>query len=248
MAEHGLIVAELKRALKESGLTYAQVAKHIGLSLPSVKRLFASGNFSLRRVDDICQFAGVELIELLERARRRPTQARRLTTAQESALIADPRLFLVTWLVLNRTAFEELVRDYQLSSREVLRYLVRLDRLKIIDLLPGNRVKVLIDPHYSWRTGGPVQEYVFHRLLREFFTSRFVGESDAFYFHGGSVSDAALARVRQLLQRAARDCMDVIERDKVIPARRASAAFVIGVRPWTYSGFDKLRRSAGSEQ
>ena len=51
MAERLAIVRELKRALKERGLTYADVAAALRLSLPTVKRLFASGDFSLARVD-----------------------------------------------------------------------------------------------------------------------------------------------------------------------------------------------------
>ena len=66
-------------------------------------------------------------------------------TRRRTALVADPRLFLITWLVLNRTPFEHIVREYALAERDVVRYLIRLDRLRIIDLLPGNRVKLLVD-------------------------------------------------------------------------------------------------------
>ncbi len=41
MAERLAIVRELKRALKERGLTYSDVAAALKLSLPTVKRLFA---------------------------------------------------------------------------------------------------------------------------------------------------------------------------------------------------------------
>jgi len=41
VAQRTQIVAELKRALRARGLTYAHVAKHLQLSEASVKRLFA---------------------------------------------------------------------------------------------------------------------------------------------------------------------------------------------------------------
>jgi len=50
MGQRTQIVAELKRALRARGLTYAQVAKHLQLSEASVKRLFAAGDLSLERL------------------------------------------------------------------------------------------------------------------------------------------------------------------------------------------------------
>ena len=55
MAERDVIVAELKRALRERGHTYAAVANKLELSVASVKRLFAGGDLSLKRVEQICE-------------------------------------------------------------------------------------------------------------------------------------------------------------------------------------------------
>ena len=59
MAERCQIVAELKRALKERGLAYADVARALRLSLPTVKRLFSTDDFSLERVEKICELTGL---------------------------------------------------------------------------------------------------------------------------------------------------------------------------------------------
>ena len=150
MAEQRLIVTELKRALRERALTYAAVAKQLDLSVASVKRLFSGGELSLKRVDLICELLQTSLAELLERARDRPTAAQ-LTLAQEQEIISDPKLFLVAWLLLNRTPLEDIVRLYRFTEREVLRFFYRLDQLKVIELQPGNRVRLLVNRHFSWR-------------------------------------------------------------------------------------------------
>jgi hypothetical protein len=237
------LVAELKRALKERQLTYAQVARALGLSEASIKRQFASGRFSLERVEQICAFAKLELSELAERARRRATPTTKLSLEQEREVVADPKLFLITWLVLNRTPFEQVVRDYGLTPREVGRYLIRLDRLRVIDLLPANRFRLLVDRHFTWRTDGPVQAYLFEKLLREFFSARFEHAPDEFFFHGGAISEGAHAQLKRALRNAANDCVDIIERDRGVPAKRSGAAFVIALRPWTYSGFSRFLRA-----
>src|SRR5450432_2088355 len=128
MAEQSLIVAELKCALRERGLTYAAVAKKLALSVASVKRLFSGGDLSLRRVDQICELLEISLAEILARTQDRPV-ASQLTVAQEQEIVSDPKLFLIAWLLVNRTSFEEIVHTYQFTEREVLRLFIRLDQL-----------------------------------------------------------------------------------------------------------------------
>jgi transcriptional regulator with XRE-family HTH domain len=242
MSERTLLVAELKRTLKERGLTYAAVARELEVSLPTVKRLFASGQFSLERIERICEFAGVGLRELLEGAHERSAPKNQLTLTQEREIVSDPRLLFVTWLVLNRTPFEEIARDYRLSEREILRCLIRLDRLRVLELQPHNKVRLLVDRRFSWRSGGPVQRYIHDRMLREFLSNAFTGAQEEFFFHGAPMSDTVLAQLKRVLQNAARECLEIAEGDRSAAADRHGAAFVIALRPWLYSGFDAFAR------
>lgn len=243
MAERTQIVSELKKALRESGHTYADVAEKLQLSIASVKRLFCTEDLSLHRVDQICELIGVGLREILDRAGDREAPTNQLTLAQEGELISDPKLLFTTWLVLIRTPFEEMVRDYHFSEREALQYLIRLDRLKVIELQPGNRVRLLVSRHFSWRPGGPVQKYINQKLLREFFASAFAGPQEEFFFHGGRVSDEALSQLKRALRGASRECAEIIERDRSTTQERKGTAFVLAVRPWNYSGFAQFDRN-----
>jgi hypothetical protein len=242
VSERTLIVAELKHALKERGLTYAVVARHLKVSHATSKRLFATGQFSLERLEQICELAGLGLRELLERAHERSAPKNQLTLTQEREIVSDPQLLFVTWLVLNRTPFEEITRDYRLTEQEVLRCLIRLDRLRVLELQPNNRVRLLVDRRFSWRPGGPVQRYVHERMLREFLGNAFTGAQDEFFFHGAPMSDAVRAQLKRVLQRAAQECLEIAERDRSAAADRHGTAFVIALRPWLYSGFDTFAR------
>jgi uncharacterized membrane protein len=242
MADRSLIVGELKRALRESGHTYADVALRLELSVASVKRLFSTEDLSLQRVDEICELLGLGLREILERAADRAAPTNQLTLAQETELVSDPKLLFTTWLVMLRTPFEEIIQDYRFTEREALQYLIRLDRLKVIELQPGNRVRLLVSRHFSWRTGGPVQKYVHQKLLREFLASPFAAPQEEFFFHGGRVSDDALAQLKRALRAASRECAEIIERDRSTTQQRKGAAFVLALRPWNYSGFKQFER------
>jgi transcriptional regulator with XRE-family HTH domain len=243
MAERTQIVAELKRALKERGLAYADVARALGLSLPTVKRLFCTCDFSLERVEKICELVGYRLREILERAEENVRPGRALTLTQEREIVADPRLLFVTWLLLNRIPLEQIAREYALTEAQILGCFIKLDRLKVIELQPYNRVRLLVSRHFSWRPGGPVQRYINERLLREFMSSPFLGAQEEFIFHGAPTSKAVLVQIKRILQGSARECMELIERDRSDPTERSGAAFVLAVRPWTYSGFRQFDRA-----
>jgi hypothetical protein len=242
MSERTLLVAELKRTLREQGLTYRAVARQLELSLATVKRLFARGDFSLERFERVCELAGLGMRQLLERAEEHAAPTKQLTLIQEREIVADPRLFLVTWLVVNRTPFEDIIRWYRFTERELLRYFIRLDRLKVIELQPHNRVRLLVSRRFSWRPGGPVQRYLHQKLLREFLASHFVGAHEEFFFHGATVSREVLAQLRRVQQNAARECMELIEQDRSASQDRVGAAFVLALRPWRYSGFAQFER------
>lgn len=247
MAQQSLIVGELKRALRERGLTYADAAKKLGLSVASVKRLFSSGDLSLHRVDQICELLGTDLSEILERARDRPS-VNQLTLAQEQEIIADPKLLFIAWLAINRASLEDIARSYTFTERDVLRYFIKLDQLKVIELQPGNRVRLLVSRHFSWRAGGPVQRYIHQKLLREFTSSHFIGPQEEFFFHGGEVSEKGLGELKEVLRNTARQCAEVIDRDRGPREERHGAAFVLALRPWTYSGFKQFERQSAANE
>jgi transcriptional regulator with XRE-family HTH domain len=242
MAQRAQIVNELKLVLRERGLTYAEVARKLRLSVASIKRLFSTGDFSLQRIDEICELCGLEVSELLEQAQQRGLPTNRLTVAQEQEVVADPKLFLVTWLIINRARFDQIVRDYQLTERELQRYLIRLDRLKIIELQPFNKVRLLVSRQFSWRPGGPVQSYIHQKLLKEFLATTLTSETDEFFFHGGAISDHVLGQLKKVLQNAARECSEMMEDDSAPTASRRGAAFVLALRRWEYSGFAQFMR------
>ena len=243
MAQRSQIVAELKRALRARGLTYAQVAKHLQLSEASVKRWFAAGDFSLERLDLICELAGLELSELVEEMQRQATPINQLTLAQEQEVVADSKLFLMTWLVLNRWQLDDIVRVYDLTRREALRYLIKLDRLRIIELQPDNRTRVLVSRHFAWRPGGPVHNYIHQKLIKEFLATHFQGSRSELIFYGGVVSAGAFTQLKRVLQNAVRECTEIMDRDRAVPLEeRAGAAFLVALRPWQYSGFSQFLR------
>ena len=53
MAQSEALIETLKLALKSHRLTYAEVARRLGMSEANVKRMFASRRFTLKRLEDV---------------------------------------------------------------------------------------------------------------------------------------------------------------------------------------------------
>ena len=97
----------LKRVLKQAGLTYFDVGRHLDLSEASVKRLFKEQSFSVQRMELVCELAGADFLELVRNVDDADEQVLELTEEQERELADDLPLFVCAICVLNRYRFDD---------------------------------------------------------------------------------------------------------------------------------------------
>lgn len=149
----------IKRQLKIRGLSYRDVASALKVSEPSVKRLFANGRFTVDRLAQLSKLLGLTLAELVQEAADSEPRLKTLSPAQENELVSDLKLLLVTVCALNHWTLDNIVDTYRLSQAECLQSLLRLDRLRLIDLLPGDRVRINVARDFDWLPGGPIRHF-----------------------------------------------------------------------------------------
>ncbi|MEM7433185.1 MAG: helix-turn-helix transcriptional regulator [Pseudomonadota bacterium] len=246
MARSETLVDELKRALRDSGHTYRDVAEHLGLSEASIKRLFSKGGLSLERVDRILEFLRMDFVDLMRRVNERREYVSQLTPAQEEALVEDPVLLVVMFLVLNRWQFDDILANYDFSEREVEKRLIRLDRLRVIELLPFNRYRLLTARNFTWRRNGPVQNFFSTRIQTEFFDSDFNRPGDELRFVGGTLTQESIFRMHGAIERLSYFFDELVERDSMLPTRqRYAVSGVFAFRPMEFSMFADHRTTRG---
>src|SRR5512145_1718345 len=129
MSEADQLIAALKKQLKSQGMTYRDVARALKLSEPSVKRLFASGRFTVERLVQISNLLGYTLAELSKEAQAGQARLSTLSERQESEVVSDPKLLIVAVCALNHWTLEEIVAAYRVDYAECIKYLLQLDRL-----------------------------------------------------------------------------------------------------------------------
>jgi len=244
MAGSTSVVHAIRAILRERGMTYRDLADLLGLSEPTIKRDLGQGNFSLRRLDRICDVLGVTVEDLI----RRPlvTALTELSLKQEGALVADTKALLVTYLIVNDWRFSEIMSTYQIDENELISLLLKLDKLRIIEYRPPRRIKKLTTRNFSWRKDGPVQAFFLSRVLPEFFGSRFEGSGDAFHFVGGTLSEASRSRMKVAIAHLVDEFEQLARHDAKLPFEaRDGCSAVIALRKWEFSEFTSLRRAIG---
>ncbi|MEZ5525109.1 MAG: helix-turn-helix transcriptional regulator [Pseudomonadales bacterium] len=243
MAQIHALVKTLKKQLKANDKTYADVAGCLELSEASVKRLFAEENFTLQRLACICDMLGMELSDLVAAMNQEQERLSQLSEAQEKEIAGDLLLLLIAVCVIHGFSYDEILRRYEISEAECIQKLAKLDRLKIIELLPGNRIKLRVAANFNWLPNGPIQRFFHHRVQQDFFNCRFDKAHEKLIVLNGLLSDGSNAEFQRKMQRLAREFDHLCVDDSALPMeQRNGTSVVLAIRQWQYSIFEGLRK------
>jgi transcriptional regulator with XRE-family HTH domain len=243
MSEIDLLVATLKRRLKGQGMTYRDLAKKLKVSEPSVKRMFSTQRLTLDRLLEISHLLGFTLAELAQEAALGEKRLHLLDEAQERELVSDEKLLLVAVCVLNQWSVADIVTRYRLSEAECVRRLVKLDRLHLIQLLPGNRIRLNVARDFDWRPKGPIRSFFLQRGLDDFLGSDFAGADETMAFSHAMLTESAIARLQDELRKLRQKFAELHEESLAAPlSRRRGMGLLLAAREWELGGFTALRR------
>ncbi len=243
MSQTSTILTTLKQALKSQSKTYADVARALDLSEASVKRLFAEQTFSLQRLEKVCQLLDMDITDLIQQMSENRKKMVRLTITQERDIAGDVTLLLIAACVLNRWSYRDITKHYAIADTEAIRCLATLDRLQILELLPGNRIRLRVSPNFSWHPDGPIQQFFQDRVAAEYFSSRFTRDTEKLLCLNGMLSNSSNQIFQQKIQRLAREFDELNDDDAGLPiSERHGTTVVLAIRQWEYGLFRQYRR------
>ena len=245
MSSPANVLSVVRAEMKRVGMTYAMLAQKIGVSESSVKRMFSRHDMTLSRLAEICRAAGIAFDEVLRGAADAAPQEDRLTLEQEESLVADPRLLMVAICCLGQWTLEQIVQTYEITEPECIGYLVRLDRLRLIELRPLNRYRLRVARAFRWLPDGPVQSFFRSQVIDDYFAGRFDGAGEALLCVHGRLSHASaeevVQRIGQLADALARHHQDD---QRLNATSRDGYTLVVGLRSWELAAFTRMRRGA----
>ena len=230
------LISTLKRVLKTRGVTYADLAERIALSEASVKRLFSQGTFTLERLEQICAALEIDVFELAKLARGEMARAGQLTVKQEQTLAKDRVLLGVFYLAYNGWQIDDIVATYDFTRPQVFTLLHKLDAIGVLDLLPGDKLRMKVGRNLRLRRRGPIELAYGRAVLGEFLKPEFDQVGGMFRFEFRELSTASFEVLKRKLERIADEVHEFAELDSMLPSsERKTIGVAVGLRPWAVS-------------
>lgn len=237
------LVLALKKELKASQMTYADLAVALGMAESSVKRMLSVGDMSLSRVDAICRALKLDFSELARRVADKQQLPSEMTQEQERAVVADKRLLLVAICVLSQWTMEQIKANYRLSDAQVIQCLAQLDRIGIVELRPLNRYRLKLAKAFRWRPHGPVMEYFRDHAMADYFSGGFGGPGEGLLLVHGSVSKSLASTFIERMQSVAQDFARQHLADQKLPKKDLQGyTLLLAMRSWEFEAFAAYRR------
>jgi len=240
----GLLFEALKMHFKARGLTYAEVASSLNVSEATVKRIFATRNCTVERLDQMCELVQVELADLARGVPRENRLINRLTLEQEEQLMSDPMLLMVAVSALHQMSVQDMLATFKIDEPQCVSLLLQLERIGILELHEGNRIRLRISRTFSWIAEGPIMRYV-KSQLPDFFSHPFDEPGQLMRMITIRLSREAQVTLLQQVEQMAREYSEQHNADARLPlAQRQPVSILFAVRSWEPELFKKFRREA----
>ena len=214
MKRSDTLLATLRQRLRATGWTARRLAAELCVGEATVKRWLTGRGLTLDRLNQLADLAGTTLAELARIAERPGAGlAQELTLAQERALSSDTFLSFLFMTILGGTSPVEIAADFAVPRDVMELSLARLERLALIDRLPGGRARALIDRTVMWRKA-PMRALFNERMKPQFLAMDFSAAEAVFVSEVVKLSPRGAAELAEMLERLRRDVQALAERDR----------------------------------
>jgi DNA-binding Xre family transcriptional regulator len=233
----------LKALLKQHQLTYRSIAEKLEMSEANIKRIFSTHSFTLARLEQICDLMDIDLADLFAISQQKSEKLSELSHEQENQLLSDPKLLLAAICVRDGWSFKELVTHYNIDQFEGTRLLAKLDKLKIISLLPSNRYKLLIAQDFRWIPQGPLEKFMEQEVMVKFMSPKKDEKWNFRLYIRGRYSQSSIEIIERKLNQITKEASELNQEDAALPLeQRTHMGLLMAMRPWEPSLFEKMRR------
>lgn len=148
----------IKFIMNQKGLRYADLAKQLELSLPTIKRMMTRESLSIERLVRISACLGTEFYDLMALAKSlQEDSLEHLTLEQEAFLVRSPHACRFLIEIMNFQTPSQIAKKFGLSRQSVSLYLNDLQKVGLIFVKDGELVKVAREVLRGPRPDGPLR-------------------------------------------------------------------------------------------
>lgn len=240
MTECDQIITVLKRILKSKGITYTFLSKELGLSEASVKRVFSRGTFTLVRLEEICQVAGIALRDLVRATETaQSSDEYEYSEEQEKYLARNPGCLALFDLLIDGKTIRQIQKEYHLPAVVLGRYLGQLEKLGLIERLADEKTRLLVSRNVKWRKDGPLRKHFLAQAKTEFLDSVFDSTDEVLKFLSIQLTTHTAASFHHRLSELAKEITRTSEMEEVLRIRTQNYGILLAMRQWKLSTLAK---------
>ncbi|MGE3760188.1 MAG: helix-turn-helix domain-containing protein [Pseudobdellovibrionaceae bacterium] len=158
----------VKLVMKKKKLTYEDLAEHLQVSLPTVKRILGPEELTLSRLLEICDWLKLNLSELESLAGLHAKQDRDCFTLEQEQFFVNNQHFL-TYLGLlhDGDSPEKIATEFGLTPKSTELYLIRLERMNLLRRDSKGRVRMTHSDVPNLNGSGPLIRAQYKSLLQK---------------------------------------------------------------------------------
>jgi transcriptional regulator with XRE-family HTH domain len=232
-SQHEVMMEVLRELFRQHGLRFADIAEKLGVTERTVTRWFSADSIETAILQRMCELLGIDFFTLCElAAKRRDNRPNHHTLKQEQALAASPLLTYLFVQICKGWTAQDFKDDIGIPEAVLVDHLLQLDRLGLIDLLPGNEIRLNTARDMRLIPNGPYARNL-NRWLGETFRNPNVDEPNAAWVCDFmKLTPGSRERIERKFRALMQEANDLSDAD-----RRASAAgrewygLVLVVRP-----------------
>lgn len=238
---HADIFETLKTVLRARKLTYGDLAQRLGLSEPTIKRIFSERDCKLSRVSEICAALDLSLDDVVAQARRIEVVPKELGDRIEAQLADDRAAFHLFLLLRDGMSGEAIRAHYDLDENAFFKLARRLEEIGLVEVLPYGRVRLLEERPIRFRRAGPLHQTL--RALNMDFVEEVFQTADSeaagFLTLSRRVSDTTARHIMGELKALARELSDLARKDQLTLPDEALKSFKF-TTAWAPVNFSRL--------
>lgn len=230
---------DLKRVLKSRKVNYGHLASQIGVSESGVKKMLNAEDLSFNKICRLLATAGISVADFFKLLDEADPPEKSLTPKQEEYFIKNPNAYYFFHQLLELDLDWKKLRARQgLTQKSVEGYLLSLDKIGVIELHPGNKIKSEFAGNCRLSFGMKLVKLVVdekHRSLLEFAhipNEKFRGRK---HLANGTLSlkPSTAAEFNQAMRDLVSEYMKRSQRESVIEpeSQREDIGFLVVVTP-----------------
>lgn len=158
----------IRNQLSLQKITYAEVAKELEVSVPTIKRWMTKDDFPFEALAGILKMINVSFKDLFNKVEQNEIKKVTLKESHEAYITSHPQEAFIFLLLFIGYDSEQIRKKLYLSEGELEKFLISLDRNNLIIYSDQKVARTLIRPPFKWADDGKFSKKYLRAALDAF--------------------------------------------------------------------------------